>query len=140
MEEWSWQFYLHLLKIFAPKSIGWDFPSCIFHPWSDSHNIWCLTYFHWIDLLHCFQVHQQLDIWGKASVVSCDYNFPSVITYFLSYYCSSLYNVQCPVRVRTVCKIGSGDFTFLIEHSYIVNRFSSDCEMIHSSFFLYLVF
>lgn len=71
-------------KTFAPKSNGSDFPSCIFHPWSDSRNIWCLTYFHWIDLLHCFQVHQQLDFRGKASVMSCDDNFPSVITYFLS--------------------------------------------------------
>lgn len=71
-------------KTFAPTSIGSDFPSCIFHPWSDSRNIWCLTYFHWIDLLHGFQVYQQLDFWGKASVMSCDYNFPSVITYFLS--------------------------------------------------------
>lgn len=85
-----WQFYAPLLIIFGPTFIGSDFPSNIFHPGSDSRDIWCLTHSHWIDLLHCFQVHLQLDIWRKASVVSCDYNFPSVITFFLSYYSNSL--------------------------------------------------
>lgn len=75
---------------FGPTFIGSDFPSYNFHSGNNSQDIWHLIRFHWIDLFHYFQVYLQLKILGKASIVNCDYNFRSVITYFLSYYSHSL--------------------------------------------------